>query len=147
MSTKLVIAVLVVLFCIILLLVRLAESHRRKERLSRFADRDPIDLDELVPSSFPKNGDLIEPLRYWWNRAASILRIDPRLLRREDRFDEMLGPVKGHPVEDEVSELGDLVEEAAPASKELKSPLNTFGECVLYLAQHATIHDESVVPK
>jgi len=123
----------------------MAEKHRRKVKLSRFDDREIIDVKDLVRSSFPANADLSEPLVYWWNRAASVLRIDPQLLRKDDRFDRILAPVRGYLSRDEIDELDDLIEKVLPKfSKRLQStPLNTFGECVLYFAQHADI--DSVV--
>lgn len=118
------------------MLVWISERHRHQLKLSRFADRELIEVEDLARTSFPDCADLSDSLIFWWKRGASILRIDGRLLRKDDRFDGVLAPVDGFPTEDELVELGELVEEIASGSTaELEStPLDTFGECILFLA-------------
>ncbi len=141
MPTPLTLVVLAIGLCAISVLVWMTERHRRKTKLLRFTGREFIDVEDLIRSSFPTNANISYSLVFWWNRAAAVLRIDPRLIRKGDRFDGILAPVKGCFSRDEIMELDDLIEEVLPKfSKQLQAtPLNTFGECVLYFAQHADI--------
>lgn len=129
-------AILAAVFFAAIVLVWMTELHRRKSRTLRFSGRDLIEIQDIVKTSFPQQQEISDLLIYWWGKAASILRIDGRLLRSDDRFDGVLSRIRGFPTEDESDELCEIIEEISPDShtKLALNPLETFGECVLFLA-------------
>ncbi|MEO1497382.1 MAG: hypothetical protein AAFV43_09555 [Planctomycetota bacterium] len=114
------------------------EQHRRSVKCRRLADRAKLSVADLVRKSFPNQRDISDDLEHWWVKSASILRLDPGLLRSEDRFDGVLSPVDGYLGEDEIEELGAIVEEQAPGSITLVDrTLDTFGDYVLHMATYS----------
>lgn len=132
---------LLVLVVTALLLGWITERYRKAVKTSRFTSRQPIPVNDLVAMHFAADSNSIDALVHWWKRAASLLGIDPRLLRPSDRFDRELAPVTGFPVEDELGQLDGLIEELCQGQQQNEIPkLGTFGECVLYLAGHARVN-------
>jgi hypothetical protein len=132
-----IVTVVTALFAIVAL-VWFSERHRRRVKSARFDDREPLEVEYMVRTSFPESKDF-DSLVYWWRHAAATLRIDARLIRVEDRFDGALGPVPGYPTADEIEELGAMVQEIVPdCSKRLNGrTLDTFGQYVRFLAENA----------
>jgi len=103
---------------------------------TRFAAREPLDIDKQVRDAYPEHEYLADTLIDYWGKTASILKIDGRMLRTTDRFDNILAPVPGYPIEDEVDDLSEFVQEALEGtgvSTEL-AEIKTFGDCLLLLA-------------
>jgi hypothetical protein len=131
----------VALLVLTAVLAALSERERRRLKISRFVARELVPVDRLIESLPGRTAFTGSSLVQCWKTAASVLKIDPRLLRPSDRFDHELAPVKGFPVEDELVELGELLQEVIDesgmtedyANCDLK--LETFGEYVRFLAR------------
>lgn len=115
------------------------QKHRRRLKASRFATRPTIAVDQLIAESYSSEPEYHDVLAHWWKKSAAILGIDARLLRSKDRFDRELAPVAGFPVEDEIVQLDELIDDLALGEQlsQTALKLETFGEYVWFLAHTA----------
>lgn len=91
------------------------ESERRKRFLNRFKNRRRIPYEEQISSIQPR--EVQEEVKIGWEAMCKILRIDPDLLRPDDRLDGILSEDPGYPVEGEFHELCDEIAMAMTATR------------------------------
>ena len=119
----------------------ICEPHRLALKTARFHARELVSVARLVETLDGNNACCHASLMYWWETAASLLKVDARLLRSGDRFDQELAPVKGFPIEDELVSLGELLAEVIERSALAHTiarqslRLDTFGEYVELLTR------------
>ena len=119
----------------------IVDRERLRLKRLRFKNREFVDVDELIKKHFPDVPDIQDSMVHWWNRAASILEIDPRLLRPDDRFDDKLAPVAGFLMSDEILELEELIDDLGLSTE---TKLNTLGEYVLFLARQRRAEEKEI---
>lgn len=81
------------------------ENERRRRLLSRFSGRERIPFRSQICIAL--NGDSSSEIEDGWQVISSILKIDPDLLRPNDRLGGVLGEDAQFPVEGEFHELCD----------------------------------------
>ena len=93
-----------------------AQQHRRFK--DRFAGRERVPYHQQVLN---RSGGSPNPdASVGWLRVSQVLRIDPDLLRPEDRFDDILSEDRSFPSDGDFHDLCDLIEHAINAAGECK---------------------------
>ena len=93
-----------------LLIWALTKDRRRiAEKRRRFANRQPIQPEDIYNVFYKDSGLDRELVDYYWKETARLLSLDPRLLRPEDTFERELGPIPGKEFEDEIEDLMDFL--------------------------------------
>ena len=102
-------------------------------------------MEQLVAIYASDDAEARQELAQWWNKVASVLRIDAGLLRPSDRFDSELAPLAGFPIEDEIVALNDLIDDLglSDQQKQQLSRLETFGELVSFLSCAMSVRSEN----
>ncbi len=85
------------------------DRRRRSAKRRRFADREPINLDEIYEIFYGTSDLERESVLYYWKEVAGLLTLDPRRLRPGDRLRGELGPIEGKEFEDEIEDLMDFL--------------------------------------
>ena len=134
-----IISTAIILFVVtIKLIVSKIESSRIIAKQTRFKNRESILVEDIYEKYF-SNFDLnkrsfIEN----WRKAASLLKLDPTLLRPDDGFEKELSPVKGSMASDETEELDfmliDYCKKKGIKRKDLNTP-KTFGEFIIIVTE------------
>lgn len=94
----------------------LLEFNRIKERRLRFAHRKQIAVSDIYNQFYSKIINDKERFVFLWTKIGEILKIDPRLLRPDDRFDGILAPVKGSEINDELEDIDDFFSDVVSSS-------------------------------
>jgi hypothetical protein len=85
-----------------------AERQRIPKKAARFAEREPIHLNEVYERFYVPSGLNRQRVLELWQEVAKTLRLDPEKLRPTDSFDVELAPVKGSLTPDELGDLTDF---------------------------------------
>ena len=85
------------------------EEKRLPTKHGRFDGREALSPDDIYERYFAGTGMPRERVVAVWLEIAQLLRLDAGKLRPSDRFDSELAPVEGHLVEDELSDIEDLL--------------------------------------
>ena len=90
-----------------------SNKRRLAERRRRFADREALQVSEIIDRHYSKGDVDLEQAAKVWKMIADTMYVDAERLRPSDRFDYELSRVKGYPVEDEIADLNDCVRKEA----------------------------------
>ena len=134
----------IVAFCLITLLAVLvalglyAERVRLCKKRARFSDREELSLDEIYHRYYSDSGLLAGSVCEVWTQIAARLNVAPGLLRPSDRFDTQLSPVRGFPIEDELSDVEEYIRgRLARGTGDMDSlKLATLDNVIHLIAQH-----------
>jgi hypothetical protein len=129
---------------VVLLALGLSASLVAKQRLpakrKRFVGREGIPLNEIYSTYFAASNlretDVVE----LWAKVAEILKLDPQMLRPEDRFKVEFAPVAGYSSAQD--ELEDLEQYFDSRCREMginpeNEKVETLGDFVRILSQKA----------
>lgn len=88
------------------------EKTRIQRKRARFSGREPLTPEQIFSRYYSTSELSITSVSKTWNDIARLLKIDPQLLRPEDRLDIQLTPEKGFPMEDELADLNEYIQTA-----------------------------------
>jgi hypothetical protein len=123
-------------------LTLLTANQRLPEKRKRFVDRKRVPLNEIYSTYFTasnlKETDVVE----LWAKVAEILKLDPQVLRPEDRFKVEFAPVAGYSSAQD--ELEDLEQYFDCRCKEMGinpkiQKVETLGDFVRLLSQEVAV--------
>lgn len=98
--------ILLPLFIVLAICVHFVLRQRLPLKLQRFKGRDFMSINEIHNKYYPDYK--IERFIELWNEIASAVEVPPELIRPTDRFDEVLGPVKGYEIASESDALEEI---------------------------------------
>ena len=121
--------------CVLVLAVGLSiDKYRIQLKRKRFAARASKSFSQIYDEYFKSEGLPFQIVSKVWLNTAEKLRLDPQKLRPTDRFGYELAPVKGYPVEDEILDLADILNDIKD-SETLDLQLIDLGKFVVFVSK------------